>query len=645
MPKRSDAARPGLAPGSRRTAGTMFAALYGDLVPHPWHEPDSEHDAYQLFHQRSIAMGWLDDRSAGGGAEDGLRRAPGLWGMNDAGWGHPRAAAGAGPVSWFQVEASEVPGDRPLPVRPFLRCALDVTARAGSLDLAAVQLLLPVQGLDPAARPPYAPVPATRTTDWFADRAPGAGTAVEVHVDSGRDPSVPAVARRLTDRLAGLDQDVFVCASAGVAGGAATVAPPLHDGLRNGPPTHGMVLRGELAEWSGDAVGWLAEVVAGCAALLGVRSPLLLSVARTPPPADRPAVSAGRRRGAGTAAPTPDPPVCRAVSGRRRDEHRGMTQTLTAPAAAPVRPDGPLPRWHRPLLLVAAAMVLLGLVAVGGLLLDDRVLVGAPIWLKPLKFTISIAIYAATLSWLLSLSRRARRTGWWMGTVVAVALAVEMVLMVVQIGIRGRQLHFNQATSLDANFTVVMALTIYVLWAATLVIALLAMVQRLGDRATTLAIRLGLVVTLVGLALGMLMVMPTPEQQAAMDAGQRLAIVGAHSVGVPDGGPGLPFLTWSTTGGDLRIPHFVGIHALQLLPLSAILVARLFPRLGEPVRVRLVWVAAGAYAGLLALVTWQALRGQPLVHPDGATLGALGLLVLGAAGGAGLALRGSRAAR
>jgi hypothetical protein len=125
----------------------------------------------------------------------------------------------------------------------------------------------------------------------------------------------------------------------------------------------------------------------------------------------------------------------------------------------------------------------------------------------------------------------------------------------------------------------------------------------------------------------MLMVMPTAEQQAAIDDGQTLPIVGAHSVGVPDGGPGLPGLGWSTIGGDLRIPHFVGIHALQLLPLLALLLARLLPGFGARVRSRLVWVAAGTYVGGLALLTWQALRGQPLFRPDLATLEALGLLI------------------
>jgi hypothetical protein len=279
VPEHSDAAQPGLVPAARRTAGTMFAALYGELVPHAWRDPDSELDAYSLFYHRSIAMGWLDDRSAGGGLEDRMLRAPGLWGMNDAGWNHP-LAAGAELISWFQVDASAVADDRPLPVQPFLRCAQDATARAGTPHLSAVQVLLPVQGLDPSSRPPYAPVPAMRTKEWFAESAPEARTTVEVNINSGRDPSIPAAAQQLTDHLARLEQDVFVCRSRDVAGRDAVLPPPITDRSWNGPPLHGVVLHGELAEWSCDAIGWLAEVIADCAARLGVRSPLLLTVTR-----------------------------------------------------------------------------------------------------------------------------------------------------------------------------------------------------------------------------------------------------------------------------------------------------------------------------------------------------------------------------
>ncbi|MCM3920446.1 hypothetical protein ND748_01930 [Frankia sp. AiPs1] len=281
VPERGVAAQPGVVPGIRRAAGTMFAALYGELVPHAWRDPGSELDAYSLFYHRSIAMGWLDDTSAGGGIEDRMRRAPGLWGMNDAGWSHPLAAAGAGLISWFQVGASAVADDRPLPVQPFLRCAVDATARAGTPHLSTVQVLLPVQGLDPASRPPYAPVPAIQTVPWFTECDPAARTSVKVNINSGRDPVIGAVAQRLVDHLGRLDQHAFACGSHEVAGQDAVVPPPLHDRSWNGPCLHGVALRGELAEWSCDAVGWLAEAVADCTARLGIRLPLLLTVTRS----------------------------------------------------------------------------------------------------------------------------------------------------------------------------------------------------------------------------------------------------------------------------------------------------------------------------------------------------------------------------
>lgn len=130
---------------------------------------------------------------------------------------------------------------------------------------------------------------------------------------------------------------------------------------------------------------------------------------------------------------------------------------------------------------------------------------------------------------------------------------------------------------------------------------------------------------LVGAGFGFLMTQPTKEQRVA-DHLDTAAVIGAHAVGVPDGGPSLPLTGWSTTGGDLRIPHFVGMHALPLLPLFLVALVALAPRfarLRDPrVRLRLVLVASGACAAVTALVTWQALRGRPLVHPDGATVAA-----------------------
>ena len=92
----------------------------------------------------------------------------------------------------------------------------------------------------------------------------------------------------------------------------------------------------------------------------------------------------------------------------------------------------------------------------------------------------------------------------------------------------------------------------------------------------------------------------------------------------------LPLVGWSTVGGDLRAPHFVGMHALQVVPFVGWLASR---RNRWPVarRVALVWTASGSYLGVMGLLAWQALRGQPLLRPDALTLGGFaGLVVLSA---------------
>lgn len=277
------------------------------------------------------------------------------------------------------------------------------------------------------------------------------------------------------------------------------------------------------------------------------------------------------------------------------------------------------------------ALTVLALVGIAGALIDDRQLLGHPIWMKPLKFTISFAVYCATLAWLLSLQTKARRLGWWMGTVVAVGIAAEMVLIVGQVVVRGRQLHFNQSTPADEMVHSIMALTIYVVWAAVLVIAIQLLFDKPGDRALRWSIRLALGTTLGGMLLGNLMFRPTAAQEAAIEATGRQDFFGGHTVGGEDGGAGMPITGWSTQGGDLRIGHFLGVHALQLIPLVAlglVLLARRFPVLRpEGPRTALVGIAAASYGGLIWLVTWQADRGESLIHPGHRTLIAAGALL------------------
>lgn len=163
---------------------------------------------------------------------------------------------------------------------------------------------------------------------------------------------------------------------------------------------------------------------------------------------------------------------------------------------------------------------------------------------------------------------------------------------------------------------------------------------------TAWAVRWGLGVALVGMAAALFMTGPTPDQLTAAQAGDGMPRIGAHAVGVGDGGPGLPLVGWSTTGGDLRIGHFVGLHAMQGLPLLAFALAGLAGRWpvlrAARTRARLVGAAGLAWGGLTVLLVWQALRGQPLLAPDTDSLAVLGVLVVGALAGALAVLRAGR---
>ena len=297
--------------------------------------------------------------------------------------------------------------------------------------------------------------------------------------------------------------------------------------------------------------------------------------------------------------------------------------------------------WHRPLMVLAVAMAALSVVGLVGLVADDRVLTGLPIWAKPTKFALSTLIYAVTWAWLVALVREHRpgaaRWTHRAGTVAAVLLGVELVIIVLQV-VRGTTSHFNRTTALNSTLFTIMAVSIVAVWLASLYAAAQLHRVRGLDPARGRAVRAGALLAVVGMGLGVLMTLPGIAGPTAA-----AGITGAHTVGLADGGAGLPLLGWSTEAGDLRIPHFVGMHALQVLPLVLLglelLAARVAVLRSVDVRAGLVGVAAATYAGLLAVVTWQALRGQSLVSPDAATLAVIGAVLVGAALGVVVVLR------
>jgi hypothetical protein len=280
-------------------------------------------------------------------------------------------------------------------------------------------------------------------------------------------------------------------------------------------------------------------------------------------------------------------------------------------------------RWNAPLTLLVFGMLAALVVFLIGLVVDPRVITGAPAWLKPAKFAISIFIYGATLVWMLTFITDRPRLVTAISSLVALGVGIEMVLIAMQ-AYRGTTSHFNVATAFDATVFGVMAGVIAIVWLLTALVAALLFRRQFASPAIVWGARLGLLISLIGMAIAFRMPQPTPQQEARMDSTGSSPIVGAHAVGVEDGGPGLPIVGWSTEGGDLRVAHFVGLHALQVLPLLGWLLTLYAPAwFSARDRSRTVGVAAALWLAITLLVFWQALRGQPLIRPDHATLTAL----------------------
>jgi hypothetical protein len=290
--------------------------------------------------------------------------------------------------------------------------------------------------------------------------------------------------------------------------------------------------------------------------------------------------------------------------------------------------------WHRPLVANAALMFTLALVSAVGLFVDDRLLLGESVWLKPLKFGFAMGVYTLTLAWLLGKLTRGRRTGWWLGTVFAVAGVLD-VGAVAFAAANGTFSHFNQNTDPVARTVqTVFSFGIFPLLLTSLIIAILTLFQRIGDRTLTRALRAGLGLAVASMVVALwLSTSSGATPRTVTDAnGHSVSMIGAHGIGDPDGN-GMPVTHWSTTGGDLRVPHFVGMHAIQVLLLIVGILSILATRVAwlrdDRVRARIVGTAALGYAGVFAVLSWQAKRGQSVAHPDQVTLVALaGVAVL-----------------
>lgn len=249
--------------------------------------------------------------------------------------------------------------------------------------------------------------------------------------------------------------------------------------------------------------------------------------------------------------------------------------------------------WQREPRLVAFAAVLLALMlpAAIGLWLDERTLRDVNVWVKPMKFMLSVALTALTTAWFAPLLPQAVRRGRTFGMLVWVLIATggfEVAYITVQAAL-GQASHYNVGDPFHATMYTLMGIGAVVLTATQPWLAWL--IWRQGQRGVAPAYRLGV---LLGLVLTFV-----------LGAGAGILLGG----GTPAPGPGLPVLGWSQVAGDVRVAHFVGIHAGQVLPLLGFWLAKHLPRQGVPG----VWLGSALWSALFAAVLMQALAGRPLI--------------------------------
>jgi hypothetical protein len=202
-----------------------------------------------------------------------------------------------------------------------------------------------------------------------------------------------------------------------------------------------------------------------------------------------------------------------------------------------------------------------------------------------------------------------------------VSLAVEIVIILAMASIRETS-HFNVSTPTAIAIWSIMATFISIVLFSTIFISWMIMFQKQQEFNLKLALALGSINTALGMGLAYLMTWPTAIQLANYQG-----IAGAHAVGVSDGGPGLPFLGWSTVAGDLRVGHFFGLHSIQV---AAILLA-LSLLLPIAFRIPLIVVGNITWLGFVGIVTWQSLRAEPFASPSALTLSGLAALLAVAA--------------
>ncbi|MDQ3088232.1 MAG: hypothetical protein M3Q78_06490 [Acidobacteriota bacterium] len=251
---------------------------------------------------------------------------------------------------------------------------------------------------------------------------------------------------------------------------------------------------------------------------------------------------------------------------------------------------------QRALMFFGAAFGALLLILAAISLFDAQPILGINRWIKPMKFAVSIAIFLWTmaiyLNFLPGFETSKRVVAWGV-----IAMLIGEIVIIVMQAARGTTSHFNNENAFDGAMFSLMGLMVSL---STLLVIYLTWLYFRADfnlpTALVWGMRLGLILFLL----------------ASFEGAYMSAQLG-HTVGAADGGAGLPVVNWSKSAGDLRVAHFIGMHALQMIPLAALGFVWLQNRAFKFNPTVLTFAFALFYLAAFSFVFIQAMQGKSLL--------------------------------
>ncbi len=217
--------------------------------------------------------------------------------------------------------------------------------------------------------------------------------------------------------------------------------------------------------------------------------------------------------------------------------------------------------------------------------ISDTQVYNVSAWYKPFKFAFSIFLFSWTMAWYCYYlpSFNINYFNW--STIIL--LGFEIIYITIQAN-KGQLSHYNISTPVYSALYSMMALAASLVTIYTAYVGLLFFTNdfpTLPDYYLW-AIRLSILIFVIFSFEGFVM-------------GSRLT----HTIGGEDGGVGIPLLNWSTKFGDPRIAHFIGMHALQVLPVLSFYLLK---------NTKATIILAILYAFLAVFTLVQAFQGKPL---------------------------------